>query len=307
MALKSLTMKKLRWIYISPITKKDLALLEKDFNFHPLDLKDCREGVQQPKIDIYKEYLFMIFHFPVFDKQTRRVGIRSLNIFIGNNFIITLTNNKIKFLDEYYAKLERLVKERLSFDPLKNNSSYMLYKIIDQLFHKHLPAINDIGYYISDVEEEVYSDKNKEATRNLAIIRRNILNLRRLLAPQLKILDRLVDLRATFIPEKLSVYYDDVDDYLENMWSTLESYGDALDSLYNTNESLINQKTNEVIKTLTIISVALLPMTLVASIYGMNVTGLPFANHPIGLWVIFVLMGAIVLGSIYLAKKNKYL
>ena len=304
MAFKSIKMKRLRWIYISPITRKDIVYLEKNFNFHPLDLKDCREGVQRPKLDIYKDYLFMIFHFPVFDKQTRRVGVKSLNIFMGNNFIITLTNNKIKFLDEYYAKLEGLVKRHLPFDPLKNNSSYMLYKIIDKLYHKDLPVINEIGYYLREVEEEVYSDKNKSATKNLAIIRRNVLNLRRLLEPQLKMVDRLVNMKTSLISERLSVYYDDVHDYLENMWAVLESYRDTLDSLYNSNESLINQKTNEVIKILTIISVALLPMTLVASIYGMNVEGLPFADHPIGLWVIFLLMGAMVGVSIYIAKKN---
>ncbi len=302
---KVVQLHKLRWIHINPITDGDIGYLEEHFPFHPLDLKDCREGVQRPKLDIYQEYLFMILHFPTFERQKRRVGILSLNVFLGKDYIITASSAPGDFLEDYFKNFRERAKDGATYDALENSPGYLLYKVLDNLFHEHLPVINDIGVSLNEVEEEVYSDSNKEATTNLAIIRRNILTLRRTLEPQLKMVDKLVHMRQPFFNEKLAVYFDDVHDYMENMWTALESYRDALDSLYNTNESLINQKTNEVIKTLTVISVALLPMTLVASIYGMNVEGLPFADHPIGVWVVFFILAGIVMGSIYFAKRNK--
>ncbi|MCH7492042.1 magnesium transporter CorA family protein [Patescibacteria group bacterium] len=304
MPIKSLKIHRLKWINISSLSGEDVKYLEKNFRFHPLDLKDCLEGVQQPKLDIYRDYLFIIFHFPIFDPEKQRISIQSLNVFLGTNYLITITRDSDELLGDIFSKMRKTAKRVVRYDQLKNNSGYLLYKIIDSRYHKSLPIINEMGRYLDEVEEEVYSNKNKEVTLNLAVIRRNIFNLRRILEPQLKMVEKLVNIKNPAIADKLPVYFDDVHDYLVNMWSALENYRDTIDSLYNTNESFINQKTNEVIKMLTIISVALLPMTLIASIYGMNVEGLPFAEHPIGLWLIFLLMAGIVFGSIYFAKKN---
>ena len=304
MPIKTLKIHRLKWINISSLSGEDVKYLEKKFRFHPLDLKDCLEGVQQPKMDVYRNYLFMIFHFPVFDSEKQRVSIRSLNVFLGKNFLITITSDSDELLGDLFSKMRKTAKRAIRHDPFKNNAGYLLYKIIDSRYHKSLPVINEMAHYLNEVEEEVYSNRNKEATANLAIIRRNILNLRSILEPQLKMVDKLVNIKNPALSDKLPVYFDDVHDYLANMWSALENYRDTIDSLYNTNESFINQKTNEVIKTLTIISVALLPMTLIASIYGMNVEGLPFAEHPIGLWLVFLLMAGIVFGTIYFARKN---
>lgn len=304
MPVQTLKIHKLTWVHISSLQERDVLFLEDNFHFHHLDMKDCLEGVQRPKLDTYRSYLFMIFHFPSYDAEIRRVGIRSLNVFLGKDFLVTITNEPDEYLDEHYKKLETKAQKNLPFDPFKNSAAYLLYKIIDERYHKSLPVVNDIARHLNEVEEDVYSNRNKDATTNLAVIRRNILSLRRIMEPQLKMVDRLVNIDNAAVPPKLQVYLDDVHDYLENMWAAMENYRDTVDSLYNTNESFINQRTNEVIKALTVISVALLPMTLVASIYGMNVTGLPFADHPIGVWLIFALMAGMVFGAIYFARRN---
>ncbi len=305
MARQVANLPKLNWVHISPVADDDIKFLEKNYKFHKLDLKDCREGVQRPKIDIYKDYLFIIFHFPIYNKKTKKVNIKPLNVFLGRDFLITLSGDKDRYLENLSLRARKKTNKKIAPDILDGSPGYLLYKILDVLFRKHLPVVNKIGNQLAVVENEVYSGKNKEATRNLAINRRNILNMRRILDPQLKIMDKIVEMRNDILTEVLSTYFDDVDDYIENMWSALDNYREVVDGLYNTNESFINQKTNQVIQVLTIISVALLPLTLLASIYGMNVVGLPFANHPIGLWIIFIIMGGMVAGSIYYAKKNK--
>lgn len=304
MAIKKVKISNLDWIYINPISKDDIGYLEHNYHFHPLDLKDCLEGVQRPKMDVYKRYVFLIFHFPYYNDESKRVETKPLNIFIGKNFIVTLSKEIDTPLFEYFSRVRKSQSKHSHTDSFWNTSGYKLYKTMDIEYRNSLNVINVVGDFLEDVEDEVYSNKNKEATMNLAVIRRNILSIRRILEPQLKMVDRLVHMRTPFFTEKLSVYLDDVHDYMENMWSALENHKDSIDGLYNTNESFINQRTNEVIKMLTVISVALLPLTLIASIYGMNVIGLPFATHPSGLWLIFLVMGVMVTGAIYFAKKR---
>jgi len=304
MPVKKIKLTNFSWVHISDINGQDVGYLESRYRFHHLDFKDCLEGVQRPKIDAYKNYFFMIFHFPTFDGKFRRVGVCPLYVFLGKNYLITACNARDDFLDNFFLRFKKQKKNSHQVDSFRYSSAYLLYKIIDVEFRRSLQIINEIGTRLISVEEEVYSNLNKEATTNLAMMRRNILNVRRILEPQLKTLDRLVDMKSSMMPKQLSVYFDDVDDYVENMWSALESYRDSVDSLYHTNESFINQRTNDVIKMLTTISVALLPLTLLASIYGMNVVGLPFSNHPVGLWIIFIIMIGIVAGSFYFAKKR---
>ncbi|MDD5040519.1 MAG: magnesium transporter CorA family protein [Patescibacteria group bacterium] len=304
MAVKTAQIFRLEWIHISGIREEDLDYLEQRFRFHQLDIRDCREGVQRPKLDIYASYLFMIFHFPLFNQETRRVSATTLNVFVGKNFLITLTSEPDEILDSYFTHFRSKKRSAVTYDSMKNSASYLLYKILDLRYRKSLPIVNEIGHYIPDVEEEVFTHRNKEATADLAIIRRNILTLRRILEPQIRMVDKIVHIKSSLISDKLSVYFDDVHDYLENIWSALESYRDTVDGLYDTNESLINQKTNEVIKTLTVISVALLPMTLVASIYGMNVKGLPFAEHPIGWVLVFIFLAATIILIITVSRKR---
>ncbi|MDP2684310.1 MAG: magnesium transporter CorA family protein [bacterium] len=304
MAPRIAKLPKLNWTHISPILEEDIGYLEKNYKFHYLDIKDCREGVQRPKMDIYKHYIFAIFHFPIYNKKKKRVNIKSLNVFVGKDFLITLSPEKDRFLESLSLRARQKTSKQLSSDITDNGAAFLLYKILDVLYRKYLPLINKIGNQISHIEDEVYSGKNKIANLDLAISRRNIINLRRILEPQLKIMSKLVHMDNKVISSSLSIYFDDIDDYIENMWAALGNHRESVDGLYDTNESFINQRTNEVIKVLTIISVALLPLTLIASIYGMNVVGLPFADHPTGLWIIFFLMGGMVAGSIYFAKKN---
>lgn len=236
------TMERMRWAHISPITEKDIGYLEKEFHFHPLDLADCRERSQRPKLDVYRRYLFMILHFPVFDKEARRVGFKSLNMFVGRNYLVTATNDTINRLNDYFEKTEKRIEGQSEKGPLKGNSNFLMYKIIDMLYRKTLPVINEIGHYLSTTEEEIFSGHNKEATANLAVVRRNILSLRRVLEPQLKMVDRLVNMKTVVYSKKLSVYYDDVHDYMENMWSILGNYQDTVNGLYSTNESMVQSK-----------------------------------------------------------------
>ncbi|MFC1663279.1 magnesium transporter CorA family protein [Patescibacteria group bacterium] len=295
---------KLKWTYIERASNRDIEYLRDKFQFHPLDLKDCLSKTQRPKIDVYPAYLFLVFHFPRYDREKRRVESQQLNIFVGRNYVVTVSGPRLPVLAEYYSQWKEKTSKKLIYNKLKNNSGYLLYKIISELFDESLPVIDIIGLYINKVEEDVYSEDSRNAAHEIAVVRRNVMNFRSLLEPQIPIIDKLVNIRKTFLSRDLSVYYDDVHDYIEKTSMTLNNYREIIANLHDTNESIISQRTNDVMKTLTMISVALLPLTLMASIYGMNITGLPFADHPFGLWVVFGIMFIFVVVTVIVSRKK---
>ncbi|MFA6512167.1 MAG: magnesium transporter CorA family protein [Patescibacteria group bacterium] len=301
---RELSIHNVTWHYIEKTSAKDIQYLAEHFKFHPLDLQDCYDVSQRPKIDTYPSYLFLVFHFPYYDQKYRRIRAHELNVFVGKGYVITLSHEPIPLLAEYFQEVQEKSAKKPKHDKLKNTSGYMLYKILDLLFGNTARLLDTMSQLIIDVEEEVYSDNTKHAAKDLGIIRRNIMNLRRHTQPQVRMLGQLVALRTTFMPHTLSVYFDDVHDNLERMWSSIETYRENIDGLHNTNESLINQKTSEVVKLLTLISVGFLPLTLLSGIYGMNIEGLPFANHP-GAFMLFFGVALIFIGGLIHFSRRK--
>ena len=139
----------------------------------------------------------------------------------------------------------------------------------------------------------------------LARHRRNILNFRRIIDPQRYLVANLSHTRKSFLNEEMSLYFDNVNDYLSKLWSIVEAYKDTLNGLHVTVESLVNQRTNKLISSLTVISVSLLPLTLLSGIYGMNIDRLPFAHQPIFVWGIFVALGLFILLLITIMRRQR--
>jgi len=301
---KTLTIHNVTWHHIEKTSAKDIQYLAEEFHFHPLDLQDCYSVSQRPKIDTYPNYLFLVFHFPLYDQKRNRIRAYELNVFIGKGYLITLTQDVIPLLAEYFSELQEKGKREPKLDRLKNSPGYLLYKVLDLLFGNVVRVLDTMSQMIVDTEEEVYSDETKQAAKDIGIVRRNVMNLRRHIQPQVGMLGQLVNMNASFLPKTLSVYFDDVHDNLERMWSMIETYKENIDGLHNTNESLINQKTSEVVKLLTIISVAFLPLTLLTGIYGMNITGLPYAEHPGAIFLFFGIALLFVGAIIYFSRRK---
>ena len=133
------------------------------------------------------------------------------------------------------------------------------------------------------------------------------MQFRRILDPQRYLISNLTHIRKSFLDESLAIYFDNVSDYLSKIWSITDTYRDTIDGLHVTVESLINHRTNKVISALTVISVSLLPLTLLSGIYGMNIAGLPHAQNPFWVWMMFIGMLSFILIVIAVMKKKKWL
>lgn len=102
MAIKKAKANRLTWTYIDRVSNRDIEYLRSNFKFHPLDLKDCMSKTQRPKVDSYSNYLFLVFHFPKYDREKRRVESHQLNVFVGDKFVVTVSSSHLPVLAEYY-------------------------------------------------------------------------------------------------------------------------------------------------------------------------------------------------------------
>ncbi len=306
MAVKELTQGNLTWINISSVDQAAISYLKEHFKFHHLDLEDIQSESQTPKIDVYKNYLFLVLHFPQWKSQSKKIITHEVDFFVGDNYLITVQHGKNKEIKNFFYRCMNNRKVKSTW--MSQSSGFLLYQLLQALFGETRSLLNTIGKQVDGVENEIFAgEEDLHIIKLLAMHRRNVLTLRRMLDPQRYLMSNLSHIRKPFLDESLSIYFDDVKDYLDKLWAIIESYKETIDGLHITVESIINQKTNKVIGALTVISVALLPLTLFSGIYGMNIVGLPFAQHPLGVWAMFGGLTLVILLIIAIMKKRKWL
>lgn len=295
----------LTWVNIKNPTSKEIIYLKKNFNFHILNLEDCLSTFQRPKIDEYSDHLFIVLHFPVFDYQKRILKSSEVDIFIGLNYLITLSDSYLKPLNILFEKC--LEEKNDCAEIFQKGPGYLLYKIINKLTDDCFPILDKIAFNIENIEDQIFKGQTRKMVEEISIVKRNILNYRKIIEPQRAVIADLESNGKEFLPSNLDIYFDDILDHIEKIWYTLENYKELIDGLQETNESLISHKINDVMKILTIFSVILLPLTLLSGIYGMNLKFLPLAEHPLSFWIILIFMIIIVSGMLYYFKRKKWL
>jgi magnesium transporter len=291
------------WIYANETGEEVLDYIKKVCRAHPLDLEDVASEAHDSKLDVYKNYLFAIFNLPSYDEKNKRIVISKLNVFIGRNFLITVHKENFKELTDLFQKLKS--NARLRKDWIKKGPDFVLFQILQHLYKTELrPVADKLSVQITEMEKNVY-EIDKKDIEDLSSLRRNILSMRRLVDPQRMLITSLGTTKVHLIRDEYGPYFDDVRDFLDRIWVRLENYKDTIDGLYETNESLMAYKTNEIMKILTIISVSLMPLTLLASIYGMNID-LPLADRQHFIWMIFVGVAITMVILAYLMKKRRW-
>jgi len=303
--VESLTWGDLTWVNIEGPTERETEYLAQNYPFHPLDLDDCLSRIQRPKIDEYKDYLFLVFHFPVFNKEARVTTRSQVSVFIGESYIITLHKGELKPLVKLFRECQ--IDEESRQENFSLGSSYLLYRIIDRLVDYCLPILNKIGSNIEDVEDNIFSNGVRGAVREISILRRDVISFRRTIWPMRAVIGSLEPKIRRFTKMDLAVYFGDMVDHVDKIWDGLDEYKEIIEGLNDTHDSLATNRTNEVIRMLTIIATILLPITVVASIFGMNIPLGPFRDSAYSPLYIFLICLAIISGMLYFFRRQRWI
>jgi len=305
MNVNKIRTKDIEWIDIHNPGREEGDFLRKKYGFHPLDISDLLSIHQAPKIDIYDDYIFLILNFPRFDKKTHRVESDQLDIFINQKTLITVHKREYKPLESLFQNCRSNIHIRQEF--LGRDTGYFLYRLLHILSKTLFPVMDKISDALRDVEEGIYEEQTRDVVMELAITRRNVLSMRRFVVPQGLLLQTLINSKKDFLGEETEVYFGDILDKFDRVSAMLANFHDLVKGFNETNEALISHKTNDVMKILTVISVSLLPLNLVAGIYGMNIRGLPFSAENSAFFIIMGVMVVIILITLVLFRKKHWI
>jgi magnesium transporter len=296
----------LRWVKIDSPTAVEQAWLEEHFDFHALDFEDVLSRNQRPKIDRYDDYLFIVLHFPVFDSAAGRLGAGELDLFVGPGYLVSIPNQPLQPVEYLFERCRQ--KEEMREQLFSRGSGYLLYRIVDDGFDYCFPMLRKIGNKLDALEQEIFEGRSEEIVRDISNVKQEIINFRRVIRPQRPVLRDLEKVKSRYLaPEMdLEIYFDDIVDAQERIWDVLENYKEVIEALEDTNESVISHRVNDILRVLTSISVIVLPLTLLASIWGMNV-GVPGEGDNTAFWAIASSMVVLLVSMVTYFRRRGWL
>jgi magnesium transporter len=294
----------LRWVHIESPRSADRDWLEEHFDFHPLDYEDVFSRNQRPKLDQYDDYVFIVLHFPLFDKDSGRILTAELDLFLGEDFLITMPNIPLPPLSAMFERYRE--KDDLREEVFSKGSGYLLYKIVDTGVDASFPMLRKTALKLERLEDDIFEGRSSEIVRELSDTKQEIINFRKIVRPQRAVLRDLERTKQRYLQEELEIYFDDISDAAERIWDTLENYKEVIEGLESTNESVLSHRLNDSFRILTAASVVLLPLTLIASIFGMNVK-FPGEGEVYAFYLILALMAVMLVALVILFRRRGWL
>ncbi|MDO8755283.1 MAG: magnesium/cobalt transporter CorA [Anaerolineales bacterium] len=267
------------WVdFMSEPSETALPILQ-SFGFHHLAIDDALQETHAPKIDDWGDYLYIVLNYMhlVKDTESWDTEIDELDIFLGRNYVITHHDNPITSIDETWVTSQR--------DPryAQDGADHLLYKIIDEIVMNYMPVIEKIDEEIDIIEDQLFDRPSSQTLVRLFTLKRVLLAMRRILLPQREVLNKMARDDYQVIDRKDRIFFRDIYDHLVRLHDVNESLRDLVGGALDTYLSVINNRMNEVMKTLTIITTLFMPLTFVTGFFGMNFFA---ANPPYASWTL---------------------
>src|SRR6476620_1721053 len=294
----------LTWVHLTSPDAVEAGELAERFGWHALDLEDVLSRRQRPKVDEYPEYLFSVLHFPAYDRAIQRLNAAELDVFLGPDFLITLPNAELLPVTRLFARCEQ--DDELRDSLFAKGSGYLLYHVLDDLFDYCFPILDKIGHKLDSIEDEMFEGKAEEVVRDLSNVKQEIISYRKIIKPERSTLRVLEGRVQRFLPQELDLYFDDIVDAAERIWDLLDNFKEVVEGLEQTNESVISHRQNDILRILTVVTVILLPLTLITGIFGMNVH-FPGFETAAAFWVLGGFMLGLAIGLITFFRLKRWL
>jgi magnesium transporter len=258
----------LTWVNIEHPTRLEMAYLAQNYSFNQLDLDDCLSRRQRPKLDVYQNYLFFIFHFSVYSRETRVSTHGQVSTFIGGKYLITVHNGELRPLVNLFHDCQ--ASEEAREQNFSHGSGYLLYRILDRMVDAYFPILDKILSLLEGVEDSVFDEK-VEAAQEVAILRRDIITQRRIIFPTRTAIAELEGKLKPYTSIDLSAHWGDLMDHMNKACETLDECKEVIEVFKDADFVLSTEYINRIVRVLTILATVMLPFMVVSSLYGMNV------------------------------------
>jgi len=305
MTTTTLTHERVTWTNIVHPTPEDIEQLAARYpQFHPLNLQDCLTEREFPKLDHYHDYLFLVVHLPFWDMGERISRPAEVDIFVAHGILVTSHRGELTPLVELFDNVQTNVGLRAEL--MERGASPLLHYLLNMLVDYCFPIIHLVGKNLRHIEDNMFHNDTRHILYEVAVVRRDIIALCSILQPQLDVVGKLVRGNWPFIHEELDPYWGDISDHLAQLCSILDEYTEVIAGLSETIDTLASHRIDEVVRLLTIVTVLTLPLTLLATIFGMNII-MPMAEHPLLFYTVIGLGLAVTVWLLWYLRRHNWL
>lgn len=288
------------WIDLLNPDRQELAVLEKDFGFHPLAIEDSVNRMQRSKLDDYGEYLFIVVHAAGNTDLLKSLDIAEVAVFCGSNYLVTVRWEKVPALD---LVLEHIRRNNAL---LNRGVDYLLYLILDTVVDEYFPLLDIIDDTFSDIENKLLATPGPDILNTLFLLKRRLVSLRKILSPLREMFNILLRFEGNFFKEENRLFYLDVYDHLMRIFDFVETYRDLIGGGLEMYLTVVSNRTNEVMKILTVIATIVMPLTLISSIYGMNFRYMPELEWRYGYFIVLGFMTLLTIVMVIYFRRKKW-
>lgn len=337
MKIPKVTHNGLTFINIGKPDKEEIHYLHKHFGFTILTLEDFLYKTQIPKIETYDEYTLVVMDFPYFESASKkgstkrhpvlasvssvipesipfprftrtirrkRMAIGEVDFFIGKDYVVVLHDEKTPQIDDLFDMCQ--VTSTVRDDLMSKGPSYLFYRIADMLVDSSIAVVNDISSRIDSIDRDLLEKRSVTVVENISVTRRDLVVFETMIKPALPLFADLERGRYPKLNGEMTMYWSNILDHLQKIWDRLSDNRELIEGIASSYESLLSVRNNEIVKVLTMFTAILLPLTLLASLYGMNIS-LPLGHHPAAFWYLGGTMITMAVGMVILFKYQEWL
>jgi magnesium/cobalt transport protein CorA len=306
--ITNLSSKALTWTDIIQPNAKDLSFLKKKFKFEDQDIHDSlpSEHAQRPRVEIRNNYLFIVTLFPIYRKETRSIQAVEVDVFIDADHLFTIHNKHIDTLHQLYFNLEENKNLRDTY--LGERPSFFFYEILDKMYHDLNPMMDHISRDLKEIEKKIFAGNEQEMTKEVLITKTNILNIKKIMHAHDGLIKKILKKDINYLGNDKSIrfYYNELLEHLGEIKSLLDTFTENINSLEKTNNTVLDIKTNQDIRKLTILTVFIFVIGIFTGIFGMNAKHTPIIGVQYDFWIILGIM-FVALATLYRFFKGKKL
>lgn len=291
----------LLWVDLDEPNDFESELLVEIFNFHPLAVEDCITDISQPKVDDYEEYLFLVMH-GINSQAKEELSTTELDIFLSKNYVVTFHKNPMRSVQ---TVRDVVLKKTDTY--MGHGADLLVHAIIDKLVDNYIPVLDQYDQRLDEIEDEIFNNPPDDYLSTIMHVKRDIFQLKRVVAPQRDTVNSLARNPNAFIKQKHLLYFRDVYDHLFRVYGTIEAFHEALGGILQAYFSHSSHKLNQTIQRMTVMATLTMPAIIIASIYGMNFRYMPELEWKYGYLLSFALMAGTSIVMLLWMKFKKWI
>src|SRR3989344_7609554 len=296
--------KSLSWIDLYNPTREDIGVLVRDFKIHKQIAEELSNPTERSKVEPYKNELYMILHFPIYDHRLNGTKSYEIDFVIGKDFLVTTHYEEITPLVEY---MERFRNTQGDIEEKMLHGGFILFHLLRHLYRSHGDDLRKMELELATIEYYIFAGKHKDMVSRIGEANHTILDFKRALKMHKTTLASLETAGTEFFGSDFSYYLDVITGEFYKIWNVAEDGKELLDDLQKTNDSLLTTHTNEIIKNLTVMAFITFPLMLIASIFGMNTEHTPIIGRTADFWIVILVMLVGMLLMLFWFKYKKWL